>query len=92
MMHRRRVLEISTAALGAALLPSGRIWASDAPEVADVRVGIIALTDCSPLVVAHEKGFFRKYGINATITKRASWAAIRDSWTRRSSWPIASRS
>src|SRR6185503_6329841 len=29
--------------------------------------------------VAHEKGFFKKYGINATIVKGASWAAIRDS-------------
>jgi nitrate/nitrite transport system substrate-binding protein len=30
-------------------------------------------------VIAHEKGFFRRYGINATIVKGASWAAIRDS-------------
>ncbi len=36
--------------------------------------GIIALTDCSPIVIAHEKGFFKKYGINATIVKGASWA------------------
>lgn len=48
-------------------------------EVSDLRFGMIALTDCSPIVVAHEKGFFRKYGINATIVKGASWAAIRDS-------------
>ncbi|MBC8117606.1 MAG: ABC transporter substrate-binding protein [Candidatus Saccharimonas sp.] len=54
------------------------ITASDAPEVADLKFGIIALTDCSPLVIAHEKGFFKKYGINATISKGASWAAIRD--------------
>jgi nitrate/nitrite transport system substrate-binding protein len=40
---------------------------------------MIALTDCSPIVIAHEKGFFKKYGINATIVKGASWAAIRDS-------------
>lgn len=26
-------------------------------------IGIIALTDCSPFVIAHEKGFFKKYGI-----------------------------
>jgi len=31
-----------------------------------------------PIVIAHEKGFFKKYGINATITKGANWAAIRD--------------
>lgn len=53
--------------------------ASEAPEVADVKFGIIALTDCSPFVIAHEKGFFKKYGINSTIAKQASWAAVRDS-------------
>jgi nitrate/nitrite transport system substrate-binding protein len=51
----------------------------DGPEVSDLRFGMIALTDCSPLVIAHEKGFFKKHGINATIVKGASWAAIRDS-------------
>ncbi|WP_437786767.1 CmpA/NrtA family ABC transporter substrate-binding protein [Sorangium sp. So ce1097] len=52
---------------------------ADKPEVSDLRFGIIALTDCSPLVIAHEKGFFKRYGINSTIVKGASWAAIRDS-------------
>ncbi|HEX2881599.1 MAG TPA: CmpA/NrtA family ABC transporter substrate-binding protein [Polyangiaceae bacterium] len=50
-----------------------------APETADLRFGIIALTDCSPIVIAHEKGLFKKYGINSTVVKGASWAAIRDS-------------
>lgn len=50
-----------------------------APEVTDLRFGIIALTDCSPIVIAHEKGLFKKYGINSTVVKGASWAAIRDS-------------
>jgi nitrate/nitrite transport system substrate-binding protein len=79
MTTRRRFVRISTAALGAALLPAGRLWASESPETANVNFGIIALTDCSPIVIAHEKGFFKKYGINATISKGASWAAIRDS-------------
>ena len=46
---------------------------------AEMKFGIIALTDCSPIVIAHEKGFFKKYGINATVAKGANWAAIRDS-------------
>lgn len=54
---------------------------SEAPEVTDLKFGMIALTDCSPLVIAHEKGLFKKYGINSTISKGASWAAIRDSLT-----------
>jgi nitrate/nitrite transport system substrate-binding protein len=52
--------------------------ASDGPEVREVRIGIIALTDCSPFVIAAEKGFFAKYGLQVTIAKQASWAAIRD--------------
>ncbi len=51
----------------------------NAPEVSDLRFGMIALTDCSPIVIAHEKGMFKKYGINSTVVKGASWAAIRDS-------------
>ncbi len=71
-----------TAALFGAL--GNRSWAataasaSDAPESPDVKFGIIALTDCSPIVVAHEKGFFKKYGIRSKISKEASWAVIRD--------------
>src|SRR5882757_9364032 len=32
------------------------------PEMTDLRFGMIALTDCSPIVIAHEKGLFKKYG------------------------------
>jgi len=53
--------------------------AGSGPETPDLRFGMIALTDCSPIVVAHEKGIFKKYGINSTVVKGASWAAIRDS-------------
>jgi nitrate/nitrite transport system substrate-binding protein len=68
----------AAATLAASRLVTRAAWASDAPEKPDLRFGIIALTDCSPLVIAHEKGFFKKHGINATIAKGASWAAIRD--------------
>jgi nitrate/nitrite transport system substrate-binding protein len=56
----------------------GSVYASDAPETAQLNFGMIALTDCSPIVIAHEKGLFKKYGINSTVTKGANWAAIRD--------------
>ena len=59
-------------------VPPGTV-ASEGPEVKSLKFGMIALTDCSPLVIAHEKGFFKKYGIESTISKGASWAAIRDS-------------
>src|SRR5688500_11914093 len=87
---RRSLLRAGTAA-GMAAIGAAYQWgcdqrggaapaasAGDGPEVSDLRFGIIALTDCSPIVIAHEKGFFKKYGINSTINKGASWAAIRD--------------
>jgi nitrate/nitrite transport system substrate-binding protein len=56
----------------------GSAYASDAPETTSIKFGIIALTDCSPIVIAHEKGMFKKYGIVSTVMKGANWAAIRD--------------
>ena len=56
----------------------GSAYASDAPEAPTMNFGMIALTDCSPIVIAHEKGLFKKYGVESTVTKGANWAAIRD--------------
>jgi nitrate/nitrite transport system substrate-binding protein len=36
------------------------------------------VTNCTPIVVAHELGYFRKFGIQSTISKEASWAVTRD--------------
>ena len=51
---------------------------SDAPEIKEVKIGFIPLTDCAPIVVAAEMGFDKKYGIKIVPSKEASWAAIRD--------------
>ena len=81
-LSRRRFIRtagISSAAVLLSGLPSGwrgAVWASDAPETTDVNFGMIALTDCSPIIIAHERGLFKKYGINAKVTKGASWAAL----------------
>lgn len=86
-LTRRSILRSgATAGLGAIFsgLPQGWVgsaYADDAPETADLKFGMIALTDCSSIVVAHEKGLFKKYGISSTVSKGASWAAIRDSLT-----------
>jgi len=69
---------VAGAAGAAVSLVGKRAFGGDGPEVTDLKFGIIALTDCSPIVIAHEKGFFKKYGINSTVSKGASWAAIRD--------------
>ncbi len=81
---RRRFLGRSAAALLLAGLPkgfAGRVFADEGPEAPDVRIGIIALTDCSSIVMAHELGLFAKHGIRSTISKEASWAVVRDRLT-----------
>lgn len=83
-ISRRQFLRTGTGLTAAALLsglPGGWVggaYASDAPEVTDLKIGFIALTDCSPFIIAHEKGYFKKYGIKSTPAKQASWAAVRD--------------
>src|SRR6266496_3486492 len=62
-------------------LPAGWVggaYADDSPETKTVRFGIIALTDCSSIVMAHELGYFKQFGIESIISKEASWAVIRD--------------
>lgn len=55
-------------------------WAagSDAPEKTDLKIGFIPLTDCASVVMAGELGLYKKYGLNVTVTKEASWAGVRD--------------
>lgn len=60
---------------------AGASYASDAPEAPDMRFGMIALTDCASIVMAHELGYFKKFGINSVVSKEASWAVIRDKLT-----------
>ena len=59
-LNRRRFLSATAKGAGLAALfgglPKGWVgsaFASDAPETADLKFGIIALTDCSSIVVAH---------------------------------------
>jgi nitrate/nitrite transport system substrate-binding protein len=82
---RRTILKQASAATPFATLlaglPTGWLgtaYASDAPENPAVRFGIIALTDNASIVMAHELGYFKKFGIASVISKEASWAVIRD--------------
>jgi ABC-type nitrate/sulfonate/bicarbonate transport system substrate-binding protein len=47
-------------------------------EKSQIDLGFIPLTDCAPLVIAHEKGFFRKHDLDVTLSREVSWANIRD--------------
>ncbi len=46
-------------------------------EKKKLKIGFIALTDCAPLVIAKEKGFFEKYGLDVHVAKEGGgWPGI----------------
>lgn len=47
-------------------------------EKPNLVVGFVPVNDCAPFAIAHEKGFFRKYGLNVTLSREASWGTSRD--------------
>jgi len=72
MTHsRRKILKrASGTALGALMAGLPRGWSDGAyaiegPETKQVLFGMIAHTDCASIVMAHELGFFHKYGAPA---------------------------
>ncbi len=46
-----------------------------------LTLGFMPLTDCAPLVVARDLGFFADEGLAVTLSREASWATIRDKVT-----------
>jgi nitrate/nitrite transport system substrate-binding protein len=47
-------------------------------EKPNLTIGYVPVNDCAPFAVAWEKGFFRKYGLNVTLSREASWGTSRD--------------
>jgi nitrate/nitrite transport system substrate-binding protein len=67
---------VATARAG---FPGGAFAQGAGPETTSAKLGYIALTDASPLIVAKEKGFFAKHGLpDVEVLKQASWGATRD--------------
>lgn len=86
-LSRRGFLKgVGVAVGGAAMMGAVPSWlrsgawaaGSDKPEKTDLTIGFIPLTDCASVVMAHELGLYKKYGLNVTVSKEASWAAVRD--------------
>jgi len=88
---RRRFLQAvgaSTArAAIASLLPLGALEAMAQTDGAkgggplekkDLKLGFIAITCATPLIMADPLGFYRKQGLNVQLNKTAGWALIRD--------------
>ena len=43
-----------------------------------LRVGFVPLTDCAPVVMAHELGLFLRHGMRVSLHRELGWATIRD--------------
>ena len=49
-----------------------------APEKKELKVGFIAITCATPLIMADPLGFYRQQGLSVQLNKTAGWALIRD--------------
>ena len=66
----------------ASVLPLGALQAmaqDKGPlEKKDLKIGFIAITCASPLIMADPLGMYKKEGLNVQLNKTAGWALIRD--------------
>ena len=84
--QRRRFLQAVGATTAraaiASLLPMGALEAmaqDKGPlEKKDLKIGFIAITCATPLIMADPLGFYKKEGLNVQLNKTAGWALIRD--------------
>ena len=52
--------------------------AAPAPEKKDLKVGFIAITCATPIILASPMGFYARNGLNVEIVRTAGWAVMRD--------------
>jgi len=71
----RRWITVLLAALACVDVASA---APPALEKDELTLGFIKLTDCAPLVVAKEKGFFEDEGLFVTLEAQANWKILLD--------------
>ncbi|WP_374664707.1 CmpA/NrtA family ABC transporter substrate-binding protein [Ramlibacter sp.] len=66
----------------ASVLPIGALQAMAQErgplEKKDLKIGFIAITCASPLIMADPLGFYKKEGLSVSLNKTAGWALIRD--------------
>ena len=71
-----RKLLLTTSAL--ATLASAPLQATDFPEIEDLTLGFIKLTDMAPLAIAYERGYFEDEGLFVTLEAQANWKVLLD--------------
>ncbi|MFM6138740.1 MAG: CmpA/NrtA family ABC transporter substrate-binding protein, partial [Sphaerospermopsis kisseleviana] len=59
--------------------PVANISSEQKPETTKAKLGYIPIVESAPLIIALEKGFFKKYGMSdVELSKQASWGSTRD--------------
>lgn len=43
-----------------------------------LQLGFVPMTDCAPLVIAHELGYFKQQGLAVELSREPGWATIRE--------------
>jgi nitrate/nitrite transport system substrate-binding protein len=64
--------------LGALLAAPASGAPAPPPEKDELKLGFIKLTDCAPLVMAKELGFFEEEGLYVTLEAQANWKILLD--------------
>lgn len=60
------------------LVLAGQVAGKTTLEKDQLTFGFIKLTDCAPLVIAKEKGFFEDEGLFVTLQAQANWKVLLD--------------
>ena len=86
-MGRRRAIQVlGTATVAAAIdqvFPIFRVQEALAetvgtPEKKNLKVGFVAITCATPIILAAPLGFYEYNGLNVEVVRTAGWAAVRD--------------
>ena len=75
MFFKRNLLSLAASVF--LLLISFKSFAAQI-EKDELTFGFIKLTDCVPLIVAKEKGFFEDEGLYVTLQAQANWKVLMD--------------
>lgn len=76
--HRRRLLPLLALIAACAWRATAATPAPLAPEKQELKLGFIKLTDCAPLVIAKELGFFDDEFLSVTLEAQANWKILLD--------------
>ena len=79
VIDRRRFVAGAAALAGSASISLPALaQKAGQPEKEALKFGFIKLTDCAPLVIAYEKGYFEDEGLNVQLEAQANWKVLLD--------------